>query len=237
MIEQKTEMLRNVKVREQSLLRNVYLWMTLALAVTAMVAYGVASNPGLMRVFYGNPMVMLLLVVAEFAIVFFLSARLQTMTKGAAIGSCLAYSVLNGVIFSTIFYVYDLGAVFKAFSVAAVMFLGMSMYATTTKRDLHSWGYYLMVSLWGLVIATLMNMFFRSSGMDYIISILGVVIFMGLTAWDTQKVVQVNNQYAWDMDEDTFSKLGVVFALSLYLDFLNIFLYLLRFFSNGDRRN
>ena len=141
------------------------------------------------------------------------------------------------MIFSTIFYVYDLGAVFKAFSVAAVMFLGMSMYATTTKRDLHSWGYYLMVSLWGLVIATLMNMFFRSSGMDYIISILGVVIFMGLTAWDTQKVVQVNNQYAWDMDEDTFSKLGVVFALSLYLDFLNIFLYLLRFFSNGDRRN
>lgn len=237
MIEQKTEMLRNVKVREQSLLRNVYLWMTLALAVTAMVAYGVASNPGLMRVFYGNPMVMLLLVVAEFAIVFFLSARLQTMKKGAAIGSFLAYSVLNGVIFSTIFYVYDLGAVFKAFSVAAVMFLGMSMYATTTKRDLHSWGYYLMVSLWGLVIATLMNMFFRSSGMDYIISILGVVIFMGLTAWDTQKVVQVNNQYAWDMDEDTFSKLGVVFALSLYLDFLNIFLYLLRFFSNGDRRN
>lgn len=237
MIEQKTEMLRNVKVREQSLLRNVYLWMTLALAVTAMVAYGVASNPGLMRVFYGNPMVMLLLVVAEFAIVFFLSARLQTMTKGVAIGSFLAYSVLNGVIFSTIFYVYDLGAVFKAFSVAAVMFLGMSMYATTTKRDLHSWGYYLMVSLWGLVIATLMNMFFRSSGMDYIISILGVVIFMGLTAWDTQKVVQVNNQYAWDMDEGTFSKLGVVFALSLYLDFLNIFLYLLRFFSNGDRRN
>jgi FtsH-binding integral membrane protein len=237
MIEQRTEMLRDVKVREQSLLRNVYLWMTLALAVTAMVAYGVASNPGLMRVFYGNPMVMLLLVVAEFAIVFFLSARLQTMTKGAAIGSFLAYSVLNGVIFSTIFYVYDLGAVFKAFSVAAVMFLGMSMYATTTKRDLHSWGYYLMVSLWGLVIATLMNMFFRSSGMDYIISILGVVIFMGLTAWDTQKVVQVNNQYAWDMDEDTFSKLGVVFALSLYLDFLNIFLYLLRFFSNGDRRN
>ncbi len=87
------------------------------------------------------------------------------------------------------------------------------------------------------MIASLMNMFFRSSNMEYLLSFLGVIIFMGLTAWDTQKVVQVNNQYAWDMDEETFSKLGVVFALSLYLDFLNIFLYLLRFFSNGDRRN
>lgn len=233
MIEQKSEMLRDVKVREQSLLRNVYMWMTLALAITAMVAYGVAVNPSLMRVFLYNPMMLMVLVIAQFAIVFFLSARLQTMSKQAAIGTFLVYSAVNGVMFSTIFYAFDLGAIFKAFSVAAVMFLGMSLYATTTKRDLNSWGYYLMVSLWGLLIASLMNMFFRSSGMEYLISFLGVIIFMGLTAWDTQKVVQVNNQYAWDMDEDTFSKLGVVFALNLYLDFLNIFLYLLRFFSNS----
>ncbi len=234
---QRAEMLRDVRVREQSLLRNVYLWMTLALCVTAFVSYAVAVTPSLMRVFFANPMMLMVLVIAEFAIVFFLSARLQTMSKGAAIGSFLAYSVINGIMFSSIFFVYQLGAVFKAFSVAAVMFLGMSAYATTTKRDLNSWGYYLMVSLWGLLIASLMNMFFRSSNMEYLLSFLGVIIFMGLTAWDTQKVVQVNNQYAWDMDEETFSKLGVVFALSLYLDFLNIFLYLLRFFSNGDRRN
>jgi FtsH-binding integral membrane protein len=235
MTEQKAEMLRNVTAREHSIIKNVYLWMTAALAITAAVSYGVASSPSLMNVFLGSSAGLLLLIVAQFVIVFFLSARLDKMSQSAAIATFLAYSVVNGIMFSTLFYAYSLGTIYKAFFSATLMFAGMSVYAMTTKRDLNSWGYYLTVSLWGLVIASLMNMFFHSSGMDYILSFIGIGIFLGLTAWDTQKMVRVNDQYGYNMDEETYTKVSVVFALSLYLDFLNIFLYLLRLFGRNDR--
>lgn len=236
MTEQKAEMLRNVSAREHSILKNVYLWMTAALAITAAVAYGVASNESLMRAIVGSGFGMIVLVIAQFAIVFYLSTRLDKMSQSAAIGTFLAYSVVNGLMFSTLFYAYSLGAIYKAFFTSALMFAGMSLYAMTTKRDLNSWGYYLTVALWGLLIASLMNMFFRSSGMDYILSFIGIAIFLGLTAWDTQKMVKVNDQYGYHMDEDTYTKVSIIFALNLYLDFLNIFLYLLRLFG-GSRRD
>lgn len=235
MQEQRAEMLRNVTAREKGIIKSVYLWMTAALAVKAGVAYIVASSPSLMKALLGGSFGFILLVVAQFALVFFLSARLDSMSQGSAIGAFFAYAVLNGVMFSTLFYVYQIATIYKAFLTAALMFAGMSVYAMTTKRDLNGWGYYLIVSLWGLLIASLMNMFFRSSGMDYILSFIGVFIFMGLTAWDTQKLVRFNDQYGYNMDEATYTKAGIIFALSLYMDFINLFLYILRLFSRGDR--
>lgn len=228
--------LQDVRVRERSLLKNVYLWMAAALAVSAFTAFGVASSESLIRFFLMNRAMPLVLMVAEFAIVMALGAALGSMSRGTAIGLFMVYAVLNGVMLSSVLLVYAQATVFKAFFSAALMFLGMSIYATTTKRDLNNLGYYLMISLWGLVVASLLNVFFRSSGADFLLSIVGVLIFAGLTAYDTQNIARANSQYGWQMDQDTFSKLGVIFALELYLDFLNIFLYLLRIFS-GNRRD
>ncbi|MFA6846046.1 MAG: Bax inhibitor-1/YccA family protein [Sphaerochaetaceae bacterium] len=236
MTEQKAQMLHNVDVRERSIVKNVYVWMTAALAITALVSYVVAANPGLMKAMLGNSFSFILLIIAEFALVIFLSSRLESMSQNSAIGAFLAYSVLNGILFSTIFMVYSGAVISKAFVSAAMMFAGMSVYAMTTKRDLSGWGYYLMVSLWGLIIASVMNMFFHSTGMEYLLSYLGVGIFLGLTAWDTSKLVKVNDQYGSSMDEATYTKVSIMFALSLYLDFLNIFLYLLRIFGRSSNR-
>jgi len=236
MQEQRAEMLRNVTAREKSIIKSVYVWMTAALAITAGVSYAVASSPSLMRALMGNSFGFILLIIAEFALVFFLSARLDTMSQSSAIGAFLGYAVINGIMFSTLFYVYQIATIYKSFLSAALMFAGMSLYAMTTKKDLNGWGYYLMVSLWGLLIASLMNFFFKSSGLDYILSFVGVFIFMGLTAWDTQKLVRFNDQYGYNMDEATYTKAGIIFALSLYMDFINLFLYLLRIFARSDRR-
>lgn len=227
------QVLHNVALRERNLLKSVYGWMTGALALTALVAYGVASSPSLMRALVGSGFGVFGLIIAQFALVFFLSARLDTMSAQAAIGAFLLYSVINGVMFSTLFVVYTGLVIYKAFLSAALLFVGMSLYAMTTKKDLSGMGYYLMVSLWGLVIASLMNMFFRSSGMDYIISWVGVLLFTGLTAWDTQKIKAMNASYGYSVDEATYSKLAIISALSLYLDFINIFLYLLRIFGRN----
>jgi len=229
-------MLENVAVRQRSIVKNVYLWMTAGLGLTGVVAFFLASNPSLMRALIGNTMGFLLVIIGEFALVFYLSARLDKMSQSSAIGAFLAYSVLTGVMLSTIFAVYTGAVIYKTFFTTALMFAGMSVYAMTTKRDLSGFGYYLRMGLWGIIIASLMNLFFRSSGMDYIISFLGVAIFLGLTVYDTQKIVRMNYEYGSSMDEETFTKVSIIGALSLYLDFLNIFLFLLRIFGRSSNR-
>lgn len=210
--------------------------MTAGLGLTGVVAFFLASNPSLMRALIGNTMGFLLVIIGEFALVFYLSARLDKMSQSSAIGAFLAYSVLTGVMLSTIFAVYTGAVIYKTFFTTALMFAGMSVYAMTTKRDLSGFGYYLRMGLWGIIIASLMNLFFRSSGMDYIISFLGVAIFLGLTVYDTQKIVRMNYEYGSSMDEETFTKVSIIGALSLYLDFLNIFLFLLRIFGRSSNR-
>lgn len=232
----KASMLENVFVRERSIIKNVYLWMTAGLGVTGIVAFFVASNPSLMKALIGNSMGFLLLVIGEFALVFYLSARLDKMSQTSAIGAFLAYSVLTGVLLSTIFVVYAGAVIYKTFFTAALMFAGMSIYAMTTKRDLSGLGYYLRMGLWGLIIASVMNMFFRSTGFDYLLSFIGVAIFLGLTAFDTRKIIAMNNQYGSSMDEEEFTKVSILGALTLYLDFLNLFLYLLRIFGRSNNR-
>jgi FtsH-binding integral membrane protein len=210
--------------------------MTAGLGLTALIAFFVASNPPLLRALVGNTMGFLLIVVGQFALVFYLSARLDRMSQASAIGAFLAYSALNGIMLSTIFAVYAGVVIYKTFFTTALMFGGMSIYAMTTKRDLNRFGSYLVMGLWGLIIASLINMFFRSSGLEYLISFIGVGIFLGLTAWDTQKIIRMNEQYGSGIDEETFTKLSIIGALSLYLDFLNLFLFFLRIFGRSNNR-
>lgn len=234
MNEHNKSMLQNVQVRERTLLKNVYLWMSAGLGLTALVAYLVASSPTLLYALMGNVLGLLLVIVGQFALVFYLTARLDRMSQASAIGSFLAYSALNGVMLSSILIVYTGAMVSKAFIVSALMFASMSLYAMTTDRDLNRIGAYAGMGLWGLIIAMVLNMLFKSSAIDYLISVVGVVLFLGLTAWDTKKIVQMNQSYGTELDEETYTKLSIIGALTLYLDFINLFLFVLRIFGRSS---
>ncbi len=236
MVQDKQTVLNNVVARERSIVKNVYLWMTAGLGVTGVVAFFLASNPSLMRTLVGNGMGLLLVIIGEFALVIYLTSRLEKMSQSSAIGAFLAYSALTGIMLSTLFAVYTGAVIYKTFLTTALMFAGMSVYAMSTKRNLSGLGYYLRMALWGLIIASLMNFFFRSSGFEYILSFLGVGLFLGLTAYDTQRLVRMNDQYGYSMDEETFTKMSIIGALSLYLNFLNIFLFLLRIFGRSSSK-
>lgn len=220
--------------RENGLLKNVYLWMTAGLALTAVVAYAIGSNPAMLQRIYSSGMY-LLLVIAQFAIVIFLSARLNRMSTRAAIGSFALYSVVTGAMLSSIVAIYSGALVSRAFFTTALMFGGMSLFAMTTKRNLSSMSRIFVMALWGMIVASLVNMFLHSDGLYYLMSYLGVALFCGITAWDTQKIISLNNSYGYDIDEDSYIKLSILCALELYLDFINIFLYLIRIFGNSRR--
>lgn len=234
MNQQNNSILQNVQARERTILKNVYLWMSAGLGLTALVAYLVASSPTLLYALMGNALGMILVIVGQFALVFYLSSRLDRMSQASAIGSFLAYSTLNGVMLSSILIVYTGAMVSKAFVVSALMFASMSLYAMTTDRDLNRIGAYAGMGLWGLIIAMVLNMLFKSSAIDYLISVVGVVLFLGLTAWDTKKIVQMNQSYGTNLDEETFTKLSIIGALTLYLDAINLFLYVLRIFGRSS---
>ncbi len=225
------------KTRVNGLLKNVYLWMTAGLALTGVVAYGVAGNERILAAVY-NSGLLFAVIIAQLVLVFFLSARLERMSTGSAVAAFIGYSVLNGIMLSSVFIAYTGVTVSRAFFTTALMFAGMSLYAMFTKKDLSSWGSTLMMALWGILIASLINLLFRAEAIYYLISIVGVIVFAGLTAWDTQKIMRINDQYGYNIDEATYIKLSIIGALSLYLDFINIFLYLLRIFgSSRSNRN
>lgn len=235
MTDQRAHVLSQVKNRERSILKNVYLWMTAGLAMTGVVAYTVASSETLLRMFLGSGTSFLLIIIAQFALVIFLTARLQKMTSTTAIASFIGYSMLTGITLSVIFYAYSGLVISRAFFTTAAAFGGMSVYGMTTKRDLDGIGHYLIMGLWGIIIASLINMFLGSENIYYMISIIGVLVFLGLTAWDTQKIRKMNDAYGSSMDEETYIKLSIIGALILYLDFINIFLFLLRIFGRNNR--
>lgn len=235
MTDQRAQMLSQAKSRERSILKNVYLWMTAGLALTGVVSYLVATSETLTRMFLGNGISLFVLIIAQMGLVIFLSARLENMSATAAVASFAGYSILTGITLSVIFYAFSSLVISRAFFTTAAMFGGMSLYGMTTKRDLDGIGYYLVMGLWGIIIVSLINLLIGSSGVYYVISLIGVAVFLGLTAWDTQKIRRMNDAYAGQIDEDTYVKLSIIGALTLYLDFLNIFLYLLRIFGRGSR--
>ncbi|WP_422481771.1 Bax inhibitor-1/YccA family protein [Pleomorphochaeta sp. DL1XJH-081] len=235
MTNQRTQMLSQVKNRERSILKNVYLWMTAGLAMTGVVSYAVATNDTLLRMFLGSSVSFLFIIFAQFGLVIYLSARLQKMASTSAIAAFMGYSILTGITLSVIFYAYSGLVISRAFFTTAASFGGMSLYGMTTKRDLDGIGHYLIMGLWGIIIASLINMFIGSANVYYLISIIGVLVFLGLTAWDTQKIRKMNDAYGSSMDEETYIKLSIIGALMLYLDFINIFLFLLRIFGRNNR--
>lgn len=215
-------------------MRQVYQWMTAGLALTTVVSYGVATSPTLQAAIFGNMIVPIVLIVAQFGLVIALSAAVHKMSAGTATGLFLLYSALTGATLSSIFVVYPIGSIVNAFLVTTGMFLAMSVYGTVTKRDLTGMGSFLFMGLIGLLIAMVVNLFLQSSMMDFIISCVGVLIFTGLTAYDTQKLRQFGE--GAPLDDGTAVRRGAILgALTLYLDFINLFLMLLRLFgSNRD---
>ena len=221
-------------VRERSLLRNVYLWMTGGLALTAVVALGVASNPEFIRSLLSSRFLFFALLIAEVALVWFLSARITTLDPAAAVGGFVAYAVLNGVTLSVILLAYARASIANALFISAGTFAGMSLYAVTTRRDLSRFGTYLIYGLWGLLIASLVNLFLRSPAVQWVLSYLGVALFLGLTAYDTQIIKRWSQEIGDSAGEADYIRLSILGALKLYLDFINLFLFFLRIL--GRRR-
>lgn len=216
-----------------ALMRKVYVWMTLALVLTGITAFGVASSPSLMMTIFQTPAIMWGLIIAELIIVIAISAAINRLSLTTATLLFVLYSVLNGATFSLIFAVYTMSSIANVFFITAGTFGVMAAYGYFTKRDLSSWGKLLLMALIGLIIATLVNVFLvKSSGFDLILSYAGVLIFVGLTAYDTQKIKQMLAMQT-DMGEGA-QKVALLGALSLYLDFINLFLYLLRIFGRRE---
>ena len=216
-----------------ALMRKVYVWMTLALVLTGITAFGVASSPGLMMTIIQTPAIMWGLIIAELAIVIAISAAINRLSLTTATLLFVLYSVLNGATLSLIFAVYTMSSIANVFFITAGTFGVMAAYGYFTKRDLSSWGKLLLMAVIGLIIATLVNVFLvKSTGFDLILSYAGVLIFVGLTAYDTQKIKQMLAMQT-DMGEGA-QKVALLGALSLYLDFINLFLYLLRIFGRRE---
>ena len=213
------------------LMRKVFVWMALALVITGVTAYGVATTPSLLIAIVTNKALFWGLIIAELALVFADSGAINRLSLATATLLFVLYSVVNGATLSVIFLAYSMPAIIQTFFITAGTFGVMALVGYTTKTDLTSLGKLLFMALIGLVIATVVNMFVSSTGFDYILSYVGVLIFVGLTAYDTQKIKQMCMQ-APDAGEH-MQKLALLGALSLYLDFINLFLYLLRIFGNN----
>lgn len=231
-IEFQNQVIQSVNTAYRTLMGKVYLWMTLALAVTGLTSLYVASSPGLVQSIFASRGTFWLLVIAELALVFILSARIMKMSFSTAGIMFAIYSVLNGVTMSFIFIAYTSTSIATAFFVTAGMFAAMSFIGFVTKKDLSSFGSFFTMALIGLIIASVVNIFLNSSVMYWIITYVGVLLFVGLTAYDTQKIKQMLIEYGDEVNDST-QKLALIGSLSLYLDFINLFLYILRLFGNN----
>jgi len=214
--------------------RSVYNWMCIGLALTGFLAYYVSTSPELMKLIFGNPILFFGLIIGELAMVFAISGWVERMSPAMATGLFVGYSALNGVTLSVIFLAYTQASIFSTFFVCSATFACCSVYGWTTKKDLTSWGGFLTMGLIGIIIASVVNMFIRSNAMTMILSYIGVIVFVGLTAYDTQKIKNLALTQPVDADGSVVRRLAIVGALTLYLDFINLFLMLLRIL--GSRR-
>ncbi len=213
--------------------RSVYNWMCIGLALTGFMAFYVSHNETMMRMVFGNNFIFFGLIIAELALVFSISSRVNRMSASTSTALFVLYSALNGVTISFIFLVYAKASIVSTFFICSATFLAASIYAWTTKRNLTSLGSFFMMGLIGIIIASLVNMFIRSSAMSMIISYIGVLVFVGLTAYDTQKLKDMARSQPDGLDAAVIRKGAILGALSLYLDFINLFLMLLRIFGGS----
>lgn len=222
------------QVMVNSFIRSVYNWMAFGLALTGGVAYFTAHNPTMQQLIFGTPMVFFGLIIAELGMVFYLSARIQKIEASTATGLFLLYAAVNGLTLSFIFLVYTGTSIAQVFFICAATFVACSIYGMTTKRDLTSWGNFLFMGLIGIIIASVVNMFVQSSAMQMIISYIGVLVFVGLTAYDTQKLKNMALTQPEGLEAGVARKGAIMGALSLYLDFINLFIMLLYIFGNRE---
>lgn len=224
---------RYVSLAFPALMRKVYVWMALALVITSFTAYGVAGSPALLSLIFGNRIIFWGLIIGELALVWGVTAAIGRLSLTTATLLFVLYSVINGATLSVIFIAFSASVITKTFLVTAGTFGVMSLIGYTTKTDLTSVGKLLFMALIGIIIATVVNIFVKSSALDLIVSYIGVIIFVGLTAYDTQKIKRM--LAAADTMDESMQKMALLGALNLYLDFINLFLFLLRIF--GGNRN
>lgn len=216
-----------------SLFRQVYLWMAMALVITGFMAMLVAESPTLLSLIFSSELTFFGLIIAELALVWYLSARIDRISFTTATLMFIIYSLLNGAMLSSVFLLYTASSIASTFFITAGTFGVMCVYGYLTKRDLTSLGNLCLMAVIGLIIAGLVNLFLQSSLMSLIVSGIGVLVFVGLTAYDSQKIKRMLLQEGLEVNDST-RKIALLGSLTLYLDFINLFLYLLRFL--GDRR-
>ena len=211
--------------RVSAFLWKVYAWMAIGLGLTAVVAYTVASSPDIIRALVLNRIMFFALIIAELGLVFFISARAERLAPQTAAGLFALYSALNGVTLSVILIAYTGESVATTFVVTAGMFGALALFGSTTKRSLAGVGQFMMMGLIGVILASVIGLFWHNDALQFLISVVGVIVFTGLTAYDAQRLKQM----ALAMPDGQLAGYAIVGALSLYLDFINLFLMLLRF--------
>lgn len=221
------------KTAQRALFRNVYVWMTMALAITGLVAMYMAKSLTLLQMILGSSFGMWGLLIAEIGLVWYLSARIRQISFTTATVLFIIYSILNGATLSVIFLAYTASSIANTFFITAGTFAATGIYGYVTKKDLSSLGSLCIMGVIGLITATVVNIFLASDALTMVISYIGVALFVGLTAYDTQKIKRLLLSNDMEVNEET-QKIALLGALTLYLDFINLFLYLLRIL--GDRK-
>lgn len=216
-----------------AVMRHVYVWMFLGLLLTAVTA-AVTAGSEWMLLLYQMPLLMIAIVIGQFVLVIAISAAINRLSPGMALLLFFIYAGLNGVMFSSIFLTYELGSVVLAFVATSCLFGAMAIIGWTTGVDLSRWGGILFTALLGLIIASVVNIFLASTVLDWVITYAGILIFLGLTVYDTQRIKNRTAAFIAQGDELAMSRMGVLGALQLYLDFINLFLMILRL--TGRRR-
>jgi uncharacterized protein len=220
-------------VRVNSFVRSVYNWMFIGLALTGIVALYVSGSKTILNLVFGNKIIFFALILGELGLVFAISGMMNRMSSGTATGLFVLYSALNGVTLASIFIIYTRSSIVSTFFICSATFLACSIYGWVTKKDLTSMGGFMIMGLFGIIIATVVNIFVRSSMISMAVSYIGVFIFIGLTAYDTQKIKNMAQSQPAELDGGVVRKGAILGALSLYLNFINMFLFMLRIFGGG----
>ncbi len=232
-MERLTAFKQKTDVMVNEFVRSVYNWMVMGLAVTGFIAWYVSGNEALVQMVFGNKAILIILFIAEIGLVVSIGGMMNKISGATATALFLVYSALNGVTLSFIFLVYTSESIVSTFFICSLTFLACSIYGWTTKKDLTSIGSFMFMGLIGIVIASIVNIFMHSSTLYYAISYIGVVVFVGLTAYDTQKIKNMALTQPAGLEGEVVRKGAILGALSLYLDFINLFIMLLRIFGGS----
>ena len=220
----------HAQIKVNAFIRSVYNWMAIGLALTGGIAFFVGNS----NLVYSVQSLFIPLIILELGMVWYLSSRIAKIQSSTATALFLIYAALNGLTLSFIFIIYTSQSIASTFFICAATFAASSVYGMVTKKDLTGMGQFMMMGLFGIIIATVVNIFLRSSGLQMIISYVGVIVFVGLTAYDTQKIKNMALSQPGELDDGTVRKGAIMGALTLYLDFINMFIMMLHIFGGRD---